>query len=358
MNAKRKFVDSVVTCLSWSGLPSLLRQFQHEEFCILMLHGITNLKPTEQSGIGNAEGIHMHVKDFEAICKLLSSHYRVISLREAVQKLERKEALPTGSVVLTFDDGYRSNRELAQPLLEEYNLPATIFLATDFLENGNWQWWDRVEYAIGHTELERLELSIGGTMVEQSLGSRALRREAFFSLLPLIKGLPQEDVNDVVRHLEERLGFSLATASKVPEMYLPLTWDMVREMQEGGLIEFGAHTHTHKILGRCKLPTVREELVTSRDLLSERAGIESPLFSYPNGHIGDHNRETRREVIDLGFTCALTTETGFNNVNSDVYTLKRFSTGNSSNYVDVTASGTMRMLIAMNNAIRGNERVA
>ena len=67
---------------------------------------------------------------------------------------------------------------------------------------------------------------------------------------------------------------------------------------------------------------------------------------------------TRREVIDLGFKCALTTETGFNTIESDLFTLKRFSTGNSHRYVDVTASGTMRMLLAMNRAVRGKRRVA
>ncbi len=358
MSAKRKFVDSVITCLSWAGLPNLLRQFQDEEYCILMLHGITDRKRHEESGIGNTEGIHMHVQDFDAICQLLVDRYKVVSLDEVIRKTALKEALPTGSVVLTFDDGYRSNHDLALPVLEKYGLPATVFLATNFLENRQWQWWDRVEYAIGHSVKTDIQLDAGGSHFHHSLETTSEKRNAFLDLLPVIKGLPQEDVNNVIGHIEERLECSLSEAEVVPDIYQPLSWEMVSHMQAGGLVDFGAHTHTHKILGRCKLETIREELVVSRDLLASRTGIDRPLFSYPNGHIGDHNRITRRELMDLGFRCALTTETGFNSVDSDPFTLKRFSTGNSSHYVDVTASGTMKMLLAVNSAIRGKRKVA
>ncbi len=353
MKLKRSFIDSVVTCLSWAGLPGILRQFQNEEFCILMLHGITDRLSSEESGIGNTEGLHMHVQDFDAICQLLSENYRVVSLGDVVRSMENREALPTGSVVITFDDGYRSNQELGFKVLDKYGLPATVFLATNFVENREWLWWDRIEFALGHTDRKHLNLEIGGILLDYQFDGKTLKKEAFQALLKAVKSLPQEDIYEVVAHLEDYLGNSLANAEIVPEIYKPLTWDGIREMQTSGLVEFGAHTHTHKILGRCQAATVRNELTTCRDLLSERIGVESPLFSYPNGHVGDHTRETRRALIDLGFRCGLTTETGFNSIDSDPFTLKRFSTGNSSHYVNVAASGTMRILLAMNGALRG-----
>ncbi|MHB0865505.1 MAG: polysaccharide deacetylase family protein [Minisyncoccota bacterium] len=56
----------------------------------------------------------------------------VISLAELARRLRAGEPLG-GSVVLTFDDGYRDNYTTVFPLLEQYGFPATIFVTTDFI---------------------------------------------------------------------------------------------------------------------------------------------------------------------------------------------------------------------------------
>lgn len=356
MSVKRKIVDSVVSCLSWAGLPNVLRQFQTDEFCVLMLHGVTEDKFHQHSGIGNTEGIHIHANDLEAICGLLAQNYNVVSLDRAIECLQTRDPLPENTVILTFDDGYLSNYELAFPILEKHGLHGTIFVATDFIENGTWQWWDRLEYALGHSEVSEVRFDFDGLDFSAELETRPDRRAAFVSMLPMIKALPQEIVARTLGKIEERLECSLERCDTPPKMYQPMNWDQVREMEESNTISIGAHTHTHRILGRCQADTIQQELTTCRDLLAERIGVEQPLFSYPNGHIGDHTRNTRRQIIDMGFRCALTTETGFNTIDSDPYTLKRFSTGNSRRYVDVAASGTMNMLLGLNDAIRGRRK--
>ena len=56
------------------------------------------------------------------------------------------------TVVITLDDGYADNLIHAVPLLEQYEIPATIFVATGGLIEGREFWWD---------ELERLVLRPG-----------------------------------------------------------------------------------------------------------------------------------------------------------------------------------------------------
>ncbi len=60
---------------------------------------------------------------------LAAHHYPVISLSELVRRLTQKEPLG-GSVVITFDDGYRDNYTVAYPILKRYQFPATIFVTT------------------------------------------------------------------------------------------------------------------------------------------------------------------------------------------------------------------------------------
>ncbi|MEO0448463.1 MAG: polysaccharide deacetylase family protein, partial [Verrucomicrobiota bacterium] len=167
------------------------------------------------------------------------------------------------------------------------------------------------------------------------------------------KNSPQEELWNIVRELEDTLEASLCDAASPPPIYRPASWDQIRAMHRSPHITIGAHTHTHRILAHCQETTVRKELERSLQLLKDEVGVERPLFSYPNGN---HNEMTRRVVKELGFRCALTTENGFNHNQSDPFTMRRFSTGNSARYVDVTVSGTIKLLLNLRNTIRGHSK--
>lgn len=63
-----------------------------------------------------------------AIARLHESGFHTLDLLEAIDCLQRGVALPQRSVVITFDDGYRSVYEEAFPVLERYGMCATVFL--------------------------------------------------------------------------------------------------------------------------------------------------------------------------------------------------------------------------------------
>jgi peptidoglycan/xylan/chitin deacetylase (PgdA/CDA1 family) len=79
---------------------------------------------------------------FEAYCRFFKRHFRVVSLRDLVQKLERGEKL-NRELAITFDDGYRDNFENAAPVLEKYGLPATFFVVTQWMGSDVVPWWDQ-----------------------------------------------------------------------------------------------------------------------------------------------------------------------------------------------------------------------
>jgi peptidoglycan/xylan/chitin deacetylase (PgdA/CDA1 family) len=74
---------------------------------------------------------------------LKANGYRVVSLGEFVEFTRLGRQLPQKAVVLTFDDGYRSFRQYAYPLLKELGFPATLFVYTDYVGAGrsalSWQ---------------------------------------------------------------------------------------------------------------------------------------------------------------------------------------------------------------------------
>jgi peptidoglycan/xylan/chitin deacetylase (PgdA/CDA1 family) len=74
---------------------------------------------------------------------LKSNGYRVVSLAEFVEFTRLGRQLPRKAVVLTFDDGYRSFKQYAYPVLKELGFTATLFVYTDYVGAGrnafSWQ---------------------------------------------------------------------------------------------------------------------------------------------------------------------------------------------------------------------------
>ncbi len=68
---------------------------------------------------------------FDAQMNYLSEYYNVVSLDAAAEDLYLNNK-NSKNVVVTFDDGYLDNLEYALPILQKYNIPAIIYVTTDF----------------------------------------------------------------------------------------------------------------------------------------------------------------------------------------------------------------------------------
>jgi peptidoglycan/xylan/chitin deacetylase (PgdA/CDA1 family) len=91
-----------------------------------------------------SEGLTVDVGMFERYCRFFQRHFRVVPLRDLVERLERGGGF-NRELAITFDDGYRDNYENAAPVLERLGLPATFFLVTQWIGTDVVPWWDRAE---------------------------------------------------------------------------------------------------------------------------------------------------------------------------------------------------------------------
>ena len=120
---------------------------------------------------------------FAGHLEILREYTRPISLQQLSQGL-REGDLPDCSVVVTFDDGYADNLLNAKPLLERYDVPATVFLATGLVEHWREPWWDELEQLLLQpgTLPEELRLSVNGSAYKWELGEIAHYPEDAFEL--------------------------------------------------------------------------------------------------------------------------------------------------------------------------------
>jgi len=68
---------------------------------------------------------------------LVESGYTVIDANAFLEGLERPDSLPSRAALLTFDDGYASMLNVAQPCLARFGVPAVLFVPTDYVGGSN-----------------------------------------------------------------------------------------------------------------------------------------------------------------------------------------------------------------------------
>jgi peptidoglycan/xylan/chitin deacetylase (PgdA/CDA1 family) len=87
--------------------------------------------------------LRMSVRTFEGQMRYLKAQgYTVVSLAGLLEFAALRRQLPRKTVVLTFDDGWKSFRQHAVPILRELGFPATLFIYTDFIGGGAALTWD------------------------------------------------------------------------------------------------------------------------------------------------------------------------------------------------------------------------
>ena len=85
------------------------------------------------------------VADFDAQMKyLFDSGYSVISPDDLLDAWEKGKTLPRNPVVVTFDDGHADIYNNVFPILQKYNMRATVFIVTDHIGLKDFLTWDQV----------------------------------------------------------------------------------------------------------------------------------------------------------------------------------------------------------------------
>lgn len=76
-------------------------------------------------------------ENFRAQLQYLRDHgYHVARFRDLEAFIRGEKALPPRTVVIAIDDGYQSTYKVAYPLLKEFNMPAVVYVYSDFTNYG------------------------------------------------------------------------------------------------------------------------------------------------------------------------------------------------------------------------------
>ena len=247
--------------LRLSGIPLLVRELiQRRRVTIVVYHA-------------------MPVWVAERHLRALKARYHIISLADylAWRKQGARRALPPRSLIITLDDGHKNNFEL-KPLLEQQQVPVTVFLCSGVVGTHRHYWW----FHANHT-----------------------------AEVHALKEMP----NDARLQKLKELGFEETKQFAERQALSRIEIDQMRK-----IADFQAHTVFHPILPACAEERARWEIVQCKRDLEQDSRIAVRALAYPNGNYTEREVNLAKEA---GFECALSLDPGFNDAATDLFRLKR-----------------------------------
>ncbi|HEY0055298.1 MAG TPA: polysaccharide deacetylase family protein [Pedobacter sp.] len=317
---------------------SLLSRFAsrfENRVIVLMYHRIANRNSDPWQ-------IAVSPENFEQHLQILKKSYQVISIPDLVRQLENKK-IETNCVCITFDDAYCDNYLYAKPLLEKYELPATFFVASDYIGQNKQFWWDELEKIILHSERLPFKLSttIGGQPFEFNLEKEHLvledkekhrtwiweelpptsRCELYLELWKALKPLQEIDIDGALTEIRKwalyRPNFNKEDVA--------MSNVQLQEMCNNPLFTIGIHTLSHPALATQGEILQANEITGCKKFLEDLNRQTVHTIAYP---YGSYNEVTLSVVAKEKLAAGFTTQAQVVNKSSKLFELGRFQVVN------------------------------
>ncbi len=202
--------------------------------------------------------------------------------------------------VVTFDDGFRDNHDVALPILREEGVPATFYVTTAPLDGRRAFWiselW-RLAPALPAGDLD-LPPDAPARVPADPEGRYAFRR----AMTRYLSGVTDAGREAVLDQLAARAGRARGEGLEGSFM----TPEHLRALRAAGML-VGAHTRTHPHLNRLDARHHDDEVAGSRSDLEAALGERVAHFAYPNPSSGGAMSDgARAAVAAAGFASAVT----------------------------------------------------
>jgi len=320
--ARRVGKGATALALHYSGARQLLSAVQRRavggrRVLILSYHRVVADYALEEKR--SLYTLNIEQKTFRRHLEVLQESHDIVSLEEALSVLDGTRDAARDVAVVTFDDGYRDVYFHAFPVMRDLRVPGVIYVPSSFVGTDRRLGHDRLFSALRRMR----DRSIGPMAVGVGNPGERWLIEAFeggaspnVALERLIARFPTPGLLKLADALEERLGLK---SYRPPEGELPVTWEMLREMDAHGIIT-GAHSAEHTVLTNQRLDDARREIAQCKAVLEK--GMKKPVrhFAYCNGY---YSAGVAQALKAEGFVSGVTTEDMPNTPGVDPFALKR-----------------------------------
>jgi len=234
---RHSIIRAGLEALYLSGATRLLRSIFGGAGTIFMLH---HVRPARS----DAFQPNRHLEVTPEFLRLTLAHIRelevdIVSLDEMYRRLSSGD-LSRRFACLTFDDGYRDNRDHALPVMREFGAPFAVYVAGDFAGGHGRLWWVALERVVANSDVVVAPIAGEETRIDAS--TPQAKAEAFAKLHDWLRGMPTD--HELATAMSD-----LCRRHQVDETAIApglcMSWDELKSFAADPLVTIGAHTMSH-----------------------------------------------------------------------------------------------------------------
>jgi peptidoglycan/xylan/chitin deacetylase (PgdA/CDA1 family) len=293
-----------------AGLRARAAVWPRRTLTVLLYHRVTDLGAL---GELDPELVDATPEDFDRQMELVKRHFVPISLDAALAAASNPAGhpLPPNAILITFDDGYRDNLEIAVPILKRHGVRATFFIATGYMGSRRLFWWERISLLIRRATTARFSISYPEPYAIE-LGGAAARRQAARALLRTVKDHYDLDLDRFLDEIAAAAGVPWTRADDEKHAGAAiLDWAGVAALKAAGM-DVASHTREHRILQTLRPERLAAELAESKAELETRLGQAVRALAYPVGKRLTAFPAVRQAVRQAGYELGFVVQPGVN----------------------------------------------
>ena len=292
-------------------------RLKENELTIFLFHGVINQNNT---GIRNYTEKHILSKDFSNLLMKLVEKGSPVSLDEVANKWKQNSKLPKFPYAITFDDGFENNLTVALPILEKYSPPATFYVTTQFINENEMSWVDKVEAYIDASPKQ--SITYKDLFQDFNINNDNSKINFMNKVRSHVKNTSNVDANEFAKEICECIKLD-KEPTILTEIDNKLTWEQLKIMDKSELVSIGGHSHTHRIMSHLSKKDLENEVSLSLELLKMNLKKSIHHYSYPEGQLNSYSKDVIKVLKKHGIQICPTAIDGTNPSFSDLFHLKR-----------------------------------
>ena len=172
---KKEVCARLLRAIGGTRAATALRRRSRSELLVLAYHRILPTEPETEYPF-DIELISADPEQFGWQMSWISEHFTPMAVSEIVDCLENGRSLPAGAVAVTFDDGFIDNYTHAFPVLRSRNIPACVFLSTEYVGKFRPYWFEAIAQLLMSAPVGSVRLPAIDALLPRA-DERRIRRE-------------------------------------------------------------------------------------------------------------------------------------------------------------------------------------
>ena len=295
-----------------------LKFLKKDSFSIFLFHGVV---PNNNFQVRNYNKKHISKDFFVSFIKNISKVGSPVTMNEIIFANKNKQKLPPYSFAITFDDGFENNYNFAAPILDNFKVPATFYVATNFINNNVMSWIDQIELVVENIKHNFIKMPWGKYEI---INNRSSKIKFLESVRFNVKNNPNIDPFEIVNIIYDQLNLKVIQTHN-DLLTKMMSWDQLDKLNNNEFFTIGGHSHSHAILSFLKKQEMEREVKLSLKFLWEKGKIKTNHYSYPEGLANSYNQDVIKVLKKNNILCSPSAIHGTNNIYTNLFKLRRIN---------------------------------